>query len=267
MFQHLLVFLTFVRTAHFWTKLHPELQYEKDIIDLLAVHEPLADCVVNDPEAASCETTQSLVSELAVLRQERKLRQEVEQANQALRERERQLRLVADHAPVLIAHCDAEQRYEFVNRAYAKMFGFQPAQVVGRHVSEVLGDASYRHALPYIKAVLKGKPTQYEMDLPAADSRTPQTLKVAYEPEFDPSGQVVGFVAAITDITDRKQAEAAVRESEARYRAIGEAIDFGVWMCDAEGRNTYASESFLRLVGLTQEQCSGDGWGAHPAPG
>jgi PAS domain S-box-containing protein len=55
-------------------------------------------------------------------------------------------------------------------------------------------------------------------------------------------------------------------ESEARYRAIGESIDFGVWMCDANGRNTYASESFLRLVGLTREQWSDFGWGdvLHP---
>ena len=73
MFQHLLVFLSFVRTAHFWTKLHPELQLEEDITDLLAVHEALAECVVNDPEAAACETTQSLMNELAELRREREL--------------------------------------------------------------------------------------------------------------------------------------------------------------------------------------------------
>lgn len=44
------------------------------------------------------------------------------------------------------------------------------------------------------------------------------------------------------------------------YRAIGESIDYGVWVCDAEGRNIYASPSFLKLVGLTQEQYSALGW-------
>jgi PAS domain S-box-containing protein len=50
------------------------------------------------------------------------------------------------------------------------------------------------------------------------------------------------------------------------YRGIGESIDYGVWVCDPDGRTTYASESFLKLVGLTQEQCSNFGWGAvlHP---
>jgi PAS domain S-box-containing protein len=65
---------------------------------------------------------------------------------------------------------------------------------------------------------------------------------------------------------ERQLADEALRQSEARYRAIGESIDYGVWVCDANGRNTYASGSFLKLVGQTQEQCSNFGWGEllHP---
>jgi PAS domain S-box-containing protein len=68
------------------------------------------------------------------------------------------------------------------------------------------------------------------------------------------------------DITERKKAEEAIKKSEQLYRAIGESIDYGVWVCDADGRNTYASESYLKLVGMTQEQCSDFGWGdtLHP---
>ncbi len=62
------------------------------------------------------------------------------------------------------------------------------------------------------------------------------------------------------------QSSAALRQSERLYRAIGETIDYGVWVCAPDGRNLYASESFLRLVGLTQQQCSDFGWGdvLHP---
>ena len=68
------------------------------------------------------------------------------------------------------------------------------------------------------------------------------------------------------DITERKRAEEALGRSERLYRGIGESIDYGVWVCAPDGRNTYASESFLKLVGLTQEQCSNFGWGEvlHP---
>ncbi|MCM2264678.1 MAG: PAS domain-containing protein [Desulfuromonadales bacterium] len=74
---------------------------------------------------------------------------------------------------------------------------------------------------------------------------------------------VAGHVAIALE---RKRIELLLRDSEELYRAIGESIDYGVWVCDPEGRNTYASPSFLKLVGLTQEQCSNFGWGdvLHP---
>jgi PAS domain S-box-containing protein len=85
-------------------------------------------------------------------------------------------------------------------------------------------------------------------------------------PVRDREGVVVRWIGTWTDVHERVAAETAVRESERLYRAIGESIDYGVWVCAPDGGNTYASDSFLKLVGLTQEQCSGFGWGEvlHP---
>lgn len=83
---------------------------------------------------------------------------------------------------------------------------------------------------------------------------------------YDQVGRTIRVFGVNIDINDRKQAEEALRASERLYRAIGESIDYGIWVCDTQGRNTYASESFLKLVGITQEQCSDMGWGdvLHP---
>ena len=58
----------------------------------------------------------------------------------------------------------------------------------------------------------------------------------------------------------QERANAALLESERLYRAIGESTNYGVWVCAAAGRNTYASESFLKLVGLTQAQYKDPSW-------
>src|ERR1700735_693407 len=70
----------------------------------------------------------------------------------------------------------------------------------------------------------------------------------------------------MADIHDQKTATEAMAASERLYRAIGESIEYGVWVCDANGRNVYASDSFLRLMGMTQRQCSEFGWASalHP---
>jgi PAS domain S-box-containing protein len=101
--------------------------------------------------------------------------------------------------------------------------------------------------------------------------RTPAKGEIRYRevsaaPVRDAGGSVIGSLTVVRDITERKQMEQQLKQSERLYRAIGESINYGVWVCDPDGRNVYASESFLKMVGLTQEECSSFGWGnvLHP---
>ena len=84
--------------------------------------------------------------------------------------------------------------------------------------------------------------------------------------QIDEDGRPIFISGVLIDITAQKVAEQALRSSEKLYRAIGESIDYGVWLCDPQGWNVYASESFLKLIGMTQEQFSKLGWGSllHP---
>jgi hypothetical protein len=66
--EYLNVFLAFVRTAHYWTKLHPEIAFEDDIQPLLATHEIVAQCILNDPAARIDGLTRQVGSELESLR-------------------------------------------------------------------------------------------------------------------------------------------------------------------------------------------------------
>jgi PAS domain S-box-containing protein len=106
----------------------------------------------------------------------------------------------------------------------------------------------------------------YELDVNVNSDHGLIWVTTRGEPVRDAAGRIVGLRGTVQDITARKRLEEALQQSERLYRTIGESIDHGIWVCAPDGRNTYASESFLKLVGLTQEQYSSLGWGTvlHP---
>lgn len=82
-FEHLMGLLAFIRTAHYWTVLHPELSFEEDVRDLLKVNEELARLLLEDQEGARCDMGIRLFEELTELR-ELNERHELEKAKRAL---------------------------------------------------------------------------------------------------------------------------------------------------------------------------------------
>ncbi|MEO7597633.1 MAG: response regulator [Opitutus sp.] len=138
-----------------------------------------------------------------------RVNQELSQREQSLREREAQLRLVTDDAPVFITQLDREHRFKFVNRTYARRFGFEPQDLIGKHFTEVMGDAPYAAIRDHIDAALNGKRVEFEAEIAYA-SLGPRWVFVVHEPERSTTNEVVGLVAVITDITDRKLAEQQV---------------------------------------------------------
>jgi two-component sensor histidine kinase len=88
-FELLVAFLTFIRSAHYWTLMHPELAIEDDLKGLLREHEELAQMLSEDTEAGQCEMGPRLFEELESLRDLNE-RQELEKAKRALEESGRQ---------------------------------------------------------------------------------------------------------------------------------------------------------------------------------
>ncbi|HYK78400.1 MAG TPA: sensor histidine kinase [Micropepsaceae bacterium] len=92
-FELLMGLLTFIRSAHYWTLMHPELALEDDLKDLLHQHEELARLLSEDAEAGHCEMGTRLFEELEALRDLNE-RQELEKARRALEQKDRQKALM-----------------------------------------------------------------------------------------------------------------------------------------------------------------------------
>ena len=149
------------------------------------------------------------------------------------------LRLITDTLPSLVCFIDANQRYLFTNRTYESYRGMNSQQVQGRTVREVLGQEAYDRVRPHIDKVLRGQHVVFDtvVEFPRVGSRD---VHVEYSPHVDPRGGaggaggaggnvVAGFVALITDTTDRNSAERELARSEERYRTFVRQSSEGIW--------------------------------------
>ncbi|MBD2564776.1 MULTISPECIES: AAA family ATPase [Nostoc] len=131
----------------------------------------------------------------------------LQQSEAELRHREQELRVITDALPVCITYVDANQRYRFANRTYEEWFHRSPGEILGKHVCENLGEASYQVVQPYINQALEGQITTYEAEIPCVFGK--KYISNSLIPDFDDNGQVKGYYGLIADISDRKRAEEA----------------------------------------------------------
>lgn len=107
---------------------------------------------------------------------------------------------VVDNVPVLVAYVDAEQRYRFNNMAYERFFGLKPKQIYGKSMRELLGEAAYREARPYIEQALAGQAVSFERQMPYAGAG-PRDVAISYLPDTAPQGEVRGFYVMVNDVS------------------------------------------------------------------
>ncbi|MBW4600748.1 MAG: PAS domain S-box protein [Calothrix sp. FI2-JRJ7] len=170
-------------------------------------------------------------------------------AEEELRQREAEVRLITNAVPVLISFIDAQQRYRFNNQKYEEWFGNPATKVYGKHMREVLGDAAYETIRAYVEQVLAGQEVTFESKVPYKDGAT-RFVSATYVPRVDQQGNLEGFVALVSDITQRKQAEESLRQSEERLRIAQKAANAGVWDWDIVANQVTWSEEYYRLYGL-----------------
>jgi PAS domain S-box-containing protein len=173
-------------------------------------------------------------------------------AETALREREHELRLITNHLPGPVSRVGPDLRYRFVNDHYERIFGRSREAIIGHTMEELLGAEHFQRIEPYVRRVQQGEAVTYESALrtPAGEVRH---MLVNLVPERDGGDGAAGFYVIATDITERKRAEDALRDSESRARRLFDSGLQGALITSTEGVIAQANDTFLRMLGYTRD--------------
>jgi PAS domain S-box-containing protein len=166
------------------------------------------------------------------------------QAEERLREYEK----VVEGVEEMIVVIDSEYRYLIANRAFLNYRGLKREDLIGRSIAEVVRPGVFENFLkPKLDECFQGRIVTFEMtyDYPRLGVRN---LLVSYFPVEGPNG-VERVVCLLHDVTDRKRAEQAVRESETRYRLLFEHNPAGMFRSTLDGKLLEANDAFAHIYG------------------
>ena len=210
--QYLLLFLAFVRAAHYWTKVHPEIQFEDDIKQLLATHEALASCILEDPEASADKITESILDELPELRLK---------ADKAIG----LLASIVDSSEDAIVSKTLEGVITSWNAGAERLFGYTSDEAIGQNISIIIPLNRRDEETSILARLRRGERIEHFDTIRVRKDGTQIEISLTISPVRDASGKIIGASKIARDISGRKRVERELNESEQRFRALADALD------------------------------------------
>jgi PAS domain S-box-containing protein len=172
-----------------------------------------------------------------------------------------QLHAIYDGAPVGLCFLDRKLRYVSLNKRLADINGASVEAHLGRTVEEMIPEF-YPTIEQYLLRAMDGEAIP-EVEVARVARRVgdiDRTSLVSYQPALDEVGEVIGVSVAVVDITKRKRAEEALRESEEHLRCMVELNPNIPWVMDGEGNNLDVSSRWVETTGLSKERTRNLGW-------
>jgi len=161
----------------------------------------------------------------------------------------------ANSLPALIAYVDTSVRYIWINDTYVRWFGRPREEILGRRADEVLDAAAWAAVKPHAERALAGEEVAFDNTVVFEGGGT-RDVRASYVPHRDERGRICGFVALVTDVTETKAVERALRRSERLLKRSQASAQVGSWevtfdekFSEVPGSYFWSSETY-RIFGV-----------------
>ncbi len=183
-----------------WVTVYTDISLAKDSERLLRSRsEELSEQLLSHSEDLSA-TNRKLAATITAL----------EEAKRQLTEIERRTRLTTEMMPAHIAHVDGDGHYTYSNRRLNTVIPGSSGQIVGLHMSQVLGPSAFARCEPYLKEAYKGANPVFEF----TEDNDSRRIRVAFTPD-----QAGGVYILSMNVTEETQARVALQQSRRRAMA------------------------------------------------
>jgi PAS domain S-box-containing protein len=212
------------------------------------------------------------VTSLANARLYQGLEQRLQQRTAALQESEQSYRLLSELSPVGIYRSNLQGECTYANSKTLQLTGMSAAEILGnRWANNIHPDdcaSVFAKWQSFVQRAIQDPATEYSNEIRCVhpDGKIVWLYTQAVS-ELNADREITGFVGTVVDITERKQAEAALQASERRYAKLVEMLPTGVFRTDPQGNCIYVNSCWCELSGLTTEEAAGRGWEKALHPG
>ncbi len=174
-------------------------------------------------------------------------------AEEALKESERKHRLIFETLTDVVFSLDTQGRLTYLNPQFEKITGYRPEDLYGRPYTDIIDPAYHALTLDMFQKGLSGRENpMYQMDLVAADGRK-IPIEINARTVWDRSGRPVGRIGVARDLTQRLEVEAALRESEEKFRVLADSTPTAI-MLYQNNKWTYANPAAERISGYSAQE-------------
>lgn len=163
---------------------------------------------------------------------------------------------ITDGLPVGVVYLDLEERFRFSNRKLEQWLEKTPDEIDGRTMAEVLGNKVYRSIEKHLRTAFKGGEATFQRVL-FPDDNGPRLMTVNLTPDFGADGRVRGTIVVISDVSELKCAEEALRCSEGRLRQLLENTQEGIWVLNTQAVTTFCNPKMAAMLGYTVDEMMG----------
>ncbi|HEY7534282.1 MAG TPA: PAS domain S-box protein [Nitrospiraceae bacterium] len=152
------------------------------------------------------------------------------------------------------------------NAGAERVYGYSAEEMVGRSISLLCPPDRLDEVPAILSRIARSEHVRNVETVQRRKRGTPIDVSLTISPVKDVDGVVIGASSIARDITVRKRAEAALRESEARFHMMADTAPVMVWMAGPDGRCTFVNKRWLEFTGRALEKEIGDDWisGLHP---